>query len=62
MTRIIFLLQYKFPLRFIKAIEEVLEIYGLSKLIDEVHNDKTLSFKEAKRYFDTLNNEMEAEY
>jgi len=37
------------PIKDYKAIEEVLENYGLSKLIEEVHNDETLSFKEAKR-------------
>ncbi len=37
------------PVKDYEAIEEVLENYGLSKLIEEVQNDETLSFKEAKR-------------
>ncbi|MFA4923106.1 MAG: hypothetical protein WC557_02805 [Ignavibacteriaceae bacterium] len=41
-------------------IEEVLENYGLAKLISENINDETLSVKEAKSFYNSLNNKNES--
>ena len=37
-------------------IEEVLENYGLAKLISENSDEETLSVKEAKSFYNSLNN------
>ncbi len=47
------------PIEEFKVIEEVLENYGLSKLIDETNDEETLLFKEAKKYYQTLKNELD---
>jgi len=41
-------------------IEEVLENYGLAKLISENSADETLSVKEAKSFYNSLNNKNES--
>jgi len=41
-------------------IEEVLENYGLAKLISENNADETLSVKEAKTFYNSLNNKNES--
>lgn len=41
-------------------IEEVLENYGLAKLISENRDDETLSVKEAKFFYNSLNNKNES--
>ena len=41
-------------------IEEVLENYGLAKLISENSDDETLSVKEAKSFYNSLNNKNES--
>jgi len=41
-------------------IEEVLENYGLAKLISENSEEETLSVNEAKSYYNSLNNKNES--
>jgi len=41
-------------------IEEVLESYGLAKLISENNLDETLSVSEAKAFYNSLKNENES--
>lgn len=41
-------------------IEEVLENYGLVKLMSENSADETLSVKEAKTFYNSLNNKNES--
>ena len=41
-------------------IEEVLENYGLAKLISENSDEETLSVKEAKSFYNSLNNKNES--
>ena len=43
-----------------ERIEEILENYGLSKLIDEVMDDERLSGEEAIRYYKALNINVES--
>ena len=42
------------PLAEFEQIEEILENYGLVKLIEEVENDELLSKQEAKEYLQRL--------
>ena len=42
------------PIKDFEHIEDVIENYGLSKLIDGVQNDKRLSVNEAKKYYKSL--------
>ena len=42
------------PIKEFEHIEDVIENYGLSKLIDDLQNDKRLSVNEAKKYYKTL--------
>ena len=39
-----------------EKIEEILENYGLGKLIEEVENDETLSKEEALKYLESIEN------
>ena len=39
------------PIEEFEQIEEIIENYGLSKLIDDVSNDERLSIKDAKKYY-----------
>ncbi len=39
------------PIREFEYLEEIMENYGLAKLMDEVKDDACLSVKEAKRYY-----------
>ena len=48
------------PLPEFERIEEILENYGLSKLIDEVMEDERLSGEEAMRYYKALNINVES--
>ena len=47
------------PIEEFKRIEEILENYGLSRLMDEVQDEETLSLAEAKAYYQTLNQNVE---
>lgn len=44
------------PIAEFEKIEEILEDYGLRKLIEEVENDQTLSKEEALKYLASINN------
>jgi len=46
------------PIAEFKHIEEVLENYGLSKLMEEVDDDKRLSGEEAQKYYEKLKNNV----
>ncbi|MBC1196171.1 MAG: hypothetical protein INR81_11865 [Microcystis aeruginosa PMC 728.11] len=44
------------PIAEFEKIEEILEDYGLAKLIEEVEDDPTLSKEEALKYLASINN------
>ncbi len=44
------------PIAQFEQIEEILENYGLAKLIEEVEEEETLSKKEALEYLQSLKN------
>lgn len=44
------------PIAEFEKIEEILEDYGLGKLMEEVENDETLSKKEAFTYLESIKN------
>ena len=44
------------PIAEFEKIEEILEDYGLAKLIEEVEDDETLSKDEALKYLESLRN------
>lgn len=54
------LVAIQIPLDEFIKIEEVIENHGLSKMIDEVSADESLSVKEAKKYYNSLKNGMES--
>ena len=45
------------PIAQFEQIEEILENYGLAKLIEEVEEEETLSKKEALEYLQSLKNQ-----
>ncbi len=42
------------PIEEYEKLEEIIEDYVLAKLIDEAKNDETLSYDEARKYYDSL--------
>jgi hypothetical protein len=40
-------------------IEEIIENYGLARLMDEVEDEKRLSLEEAKKYYQSLKKNVE---
>ena len=42
------------PIKEFEHMEEVIENYGLAKLMDETSGDKRLSVKEAREYYQSL--------
>ena len=48
------------PIEEFERVEEVIENYGLSKLIDEVSDDEKLSVEDAKRYYQSLKTNVES--
>lgn len=48
------------PIEEFERLEEVIENYGLSKLIDEVSEDERLSVEDAKRYYQSLKSNVES--
>ena len=42
------------PIKEFEQLEEMIENYGLAKLIDEVEDDERLSVKKAKKYYQSL--------
>ena len=47
---------YKFPITEFEQIEEILENYGLAKLMEEVETDEILSKNKALKYLELLKN------
>ena len=47
------------PIEEFERLEEVIENYGLSKLMDEVKDEETLSVEEAKTYYKSLKTNVE---
>jgi hypothetical protein len=48
------------PIAEFQRLEEILENYGLSKLMDEVSSDEQLSIQEAKAVYRSLKNNLES--
>ena len=48
------------PIEEFERLEEVIENYGLSKLIDEVSEDERLSVEEANKYYQSLKTNVES--
>lgn len=48
------------PIDQFERIEEIIENYGLAKLMDEVVDDEQLSIHEAKHYYGTLKRDVES--
>jgi len=48
------------PIEEFERLEEILENYGLAKLMDEVVNDEKLSIENAKRYYQALKTNVES--
>ena len=42
------------PIEDFKRLEEIIENYGLAKLMDEVKDDERLSIEDAKKYYQSL--------
>ena len=42
------------PIEDFERLEEIIENYGLAKLMDEVKDDERLSIEEAKNYYQSL--------
>ncbi len=47
------------PIEEFERLEEVIENYGLSKLIDEVSDDERLKVEDAKKYYQSLKTNVE---
>ena len=47
------------PIEEFELLEEILENYGLSKLMDEVKDDERLSVEDAKIYYQSLKTNVE---
>jgi hypothetical protein len=47
------------PIEEFEKIEEIIENYGLAKLMDEVEEDERLSVEEAKAYYQSLKQNVE---
>jgi hypothetical protein len=47
------------PIKEFERLEEIIENYGLSKLMDEVKDEERLSIGEAKTYYKTLKTNVE---
>ncbi len=48
------------PIEEFERLEEVIENYGLAKLMDEVADDEQLSLHEAKSLYDSLKQNVES--
>jgi len=48
------------PIEEFKRMEEVIENYGLAKLMDEVADDEQLSVQEAKQFYGSLKRNVES--
>jgi hypothetical protein len=47
------------PVEEFEQMEEVIENFGLAKLMDEVKDDERLSIEEAKTYYESLKEDVE---
>ncbi|MDD2716129.1 MAG: hypothetical protein PHW04_09560 [Candidatus Wallbacteria bacterium] len=47
------------PIDEFERLEEVIEDYGLAKLMDEVQGDEVLSLKDAKKHYRSLKKNVE---
>jgi len=47
------------PIEEFERLEDVIENYGLAKLIDEVKDDERLSSEDAKKYYQSLKQHVE---
>ena len=47
------------PIKEFERLEEVVENYGLSKLMDEVEDEERLSLEDAKKYYQSLEKNVE---
>ena len=47
------------PIKEFERLEEVLENYGLSRLMDEVKDEEKLSVEDAKTYYESLKANVE---
>ena len=47
------------PIEEFNKLESIIEDYGLNKLIEETDKEESLSFDDAKKYYDTLNKNVE---
>jgi RelB Antitoxin len=48
------------PIKEFEHLEEIIENYGLSKLIDDVSHDEKLSVKDAKKHYQSLKQNVES--
>ena len=48
------------PIKEFEHLEEIIENYGLSKLIDDASLDEKQSFKDAEKYYKTLKQNVES--
>jgi hypothetical protein len=48
------------PIKEFERMEEVIENYGLAKLMDEVADDEPLSVQEAKHFYGSLKRDVES--
>jgi hypothetical protein len=48
------------PIEEFERVEEVIENYGLSKLMDEVKDDERLSVEAARKYYQSLKQNVES--
>jgi hypothetical protein len=46
------------PIDEFTRLEELIENYGLSKMIDEVDNDERLTIEDAKKYYQSLKSDV----
>ncbi len=48
------------PIKEFEHLEEIIENFGLSKLIDDVSHDEKLSVKDAKKHYQSLKQNVES--
>ncbi len=48
------------PMEEFERLEEIIENYGLSKLMDEVKKDERFSVEDAKKHYQSLKNNVES--
>ena len=48
------------PIKEFEHLEEIIENYGLSKLIDDASHDEKLSVEDAKKYYQSLKQNVES--